>query len=651
MTAVLDAPGAAFGINTLPPVPEAVHFGPTWDLNPDWVPGSDVSKYVLPEITLGWQIVTWIEGIPELGVPANLNALDDTDDNGDPLPFKLTDEQVRFLLWMYAIDEHGDFTYRDIVLQRLKGWGKDPLAAVICAVEFVGPCRFAGWAGDDYPFMGLTKNDPVARSHPRAWIQLAAVSKEQTKNTMTLFPGLFTKECIAEHGIDIGKTVIYAYGGQRRIEAVTSAPATLEGGRPTLVVKNETHHWKENNDGHAMADVIERNVTKSKGGKARTLSITNAFEPSENSVAQQERESWEDEIASGWGSTTMYDSLEAAPGALIRIPPIWTGEVDEVGRKLKRDATKEEVIGYISAVVAGVRGDADWLDIPGIVDKILKPKNSPSQMRRFYYNQVVASEDAWAHPDAIRAAIDPMAEDARALDPGDVLRAGWLVSPADPIVMFFDGSKSRDATALVGCRLSDGYTFVIGVWQKPRGERGEGWLSPRPAVDARVREAHERFNVVAFFADPSHALDDDDDERYWDSTIDGWHREYKSTYQLWAIKTGDYQHSVMWDMTSPTRQAQFVQAAERFIGELEHKNDIEEFAPTFKIDGHPALVRHMSNAKMYPHPKGYGTSLFKGSRESDKKIDLAVCAVGARMLRRLVLNREEEKEERSGVVW
>jgi len=171
-------------------------------------------------------------------------------------------------------------------------------------------------------------------------------------------------------------------------------------------------------------------------------------------------------------------------------------------------------------------------------------------------------------------------------------------------------------------------------------------------VDARVTEAHERFKVVAFFADPSHALDDDDDTRFWDEFIDGWHRKYKSRYILWAIKTGEAQHSVMWDMTSPARGAAFVAAAERFISELETKNDVEEYAPSFKIDGHPALLNHLRNAKKYPHPKGYGVSLFKGAREQSKKIDLAVCAVGARMLRRLCLNAEKPVDkERSGVVW
>ena len=86
--------------------------------------------------------------------------------------------------------------------------------------------------------------------------------------------------------------------------------------------------------------------------------------------------------------------------------------------------------------------------------------------------------------------------------------------------------------------------------------------------------------------------------------------------------------------------------------EFERKNDVEEFSPAFKIDGHPALMTHIRNARAYVHPKGYGISLHKGSRTSPRKIDLAVCVVGARMLRRLVLNKpEEEKVERTGVVW
>jgi hypothetical protein len=51
-------------------------------------------------------------------------------------------------------------------------------------------------------------------------------------------------------------------------------------------------------------------------------------------------------------------------------------------------------------------------------------------------------------------------------------------------------------------------------------------------------------------------------------------------------------------------------------------------------------------------PNKWGVSLGKEHRESARKVDLAVCAVGARMLRRLVLNKETSgKKPRSGKVW
>lgn len=658
MTAIVEE-HTALGIGELPVPPPPVSFGPTWAMNPGWTPGMPLSqKYALPERTLGWQIQAWVEGVPELGIVGNINSLDDTDEWGHPLPFRFTQEQLRFVLWMYAVDETGRFVFREIVLQRLKGWGKDPLAAVIAAVEFVGPCRFKGWAAADYVQFGLREGDPVGMRHQRSWIQIAAVSKDQTRNTMTLFPGLFTEECIKTHRIDIGKEIIYAHGGKCRIEAVTSSPRALEGGRPTLVIKNETHHWLENNEGHAMVEVIDRNVTKSKGGTARTLSITNAYNPGEDSVAQQERESWEEEVASGWRVTTMYDSLEAAPGALMYLPDVWVGNDEETGKKQFREPTEDEVRAYVSAVVEAVRGDADWLDVEAIVDKILKPapgkENSLTLSRRFYYNQVLAAEDSWVHPDAVKAAIDPYVKELRKQTGADQLRVGWApVGTDEPVVIFFDGSKSRDSTALVGCRISDGYIFLIGIWQQPKGDRGKKYLIPRAEVDHRVDEAHKRFNVVAFFADPSHALDDDDDTRYWDGYIDGWHQKYHERYLTWATKMGENSHAVMWDMTSPAHQEAFVKAAERFVGELETKNDVEEYAPSFQFDGHPALITHLHNARAYNHPKGYGISLHKGSRTSKRKIDLAVAAVGARMLRRLVTNRkkEEEKQDDIGAIW
>jgi hypothetical protein len=602
----------------------ASHLGPTWERNPDWDGVDPIGEFVLPEITLGWQVLNWIE--------KNLLS-DETGPNGEPLPWQPTFEQIRFILWWYAIDERGVFVYREGILQRLKGWGKDPIAAVLAAVELVGPCRFTGWLTLDRPDLDLLEGDPFAVEHQRAWIQIAAVSKDQTRNTSTLFPGLFSAECIKEHDIDLGKEIIYAHHGARRIECVTSSPATLEGGRPTFVIKNETHHWLANNEGHEMAAVIERNATKSKDGAARTLSITNAYEPSQGSVAQVEREAWEAEDAGLAVATgVLYDSLEAPPEARLR-PPREDGDPDP---------TDDEIKAYLAAIVNAVRGDASWLNVERTVASILDRKNPPSRSRRFWFNQIDAAEDAWIDPAAIALAESPLARQERERGATDWSQA--LVLPGEEVVLFFDGSKSEDSTGIVGCRLSDGYVFTVGVWQKPHGDRGKGWLAPREAIDRRFRDAMERFNVVAAWADPSHAKDDEDDSRYWDGIIDGWHRDFKDKLSLWATKTGDAQHSIMWDMTSPQRTAQFVAAAERFVEEMENLNDVEQFDPLFQHDGHPALVNHLRNAK--EHPSKWGTSLMKETRESAKKIDLAVCAVGARMLRRIYLNRDPDQPEK-----
>lgn len=617
MAALLeDAPEMKYEI-------EPVCLGPTWKRD-------DAGKFLLPEKTLGWQIIAWVH--------SNIQG----PDGGK---FRFTREQVRFILHWYAVDSRGKFLWRDGILQRIKGWGKDPFAAVIALVELVGPCRFDKWATEDIPLMGIKAGDPIARDNKVAWVQVAAVSASQTKNTMLCFPWMITDDFKKKYRMVVGKEIIYAYGGSRRIEAVTSSPRALEGGRPSFVIRNETHHWLANNEGHEMDAVIERNSTKSADGAARALSITNAYAPHEDSVAQRQREAWENE-ESGLNMRTgvLYDSLEA-PQTIGLKPPRPEEIKDEKFDELYGEMTKQ----WLSAIIMAVRGDATWLDVERITQSIMDKKNPTSRSKRFWLNVITTTEDAWLDYEAIKAAVSVIAKGGRDFN-HDQLRAGWLPMPDEEIVVFGDGSKSDDSTALVGCRLSDGYTFLIGVWQKPSGERGKGWLAPRAEVDARVTEMFERFNVVAFWFDPSHAKDDEDDSRYWDGLIDDWMLRYATRLNLWPVKTGLKRHAVMFDMTSPERSALFVVAAETFVEEMQALDDVEEFRPLFEICGHPALLNHLQNARIYPTK--WGTSLSKEGRESAKKIDAAVCAVGARMMRRLYRNDALELEKpRSGAVW
>ena len=398
-----------------------------------------IGPRTVPKRTLGWEILGWTKEYllqpdgPEAGQPWNF-----------------TDEQSLFILNWYAIDKTGRFVYRYGMLRRMKGWGKDPVGAALCCIEFVGPCRFERWEG----------KQPVAQSHYAAWVQVAAVSRDQTRNTMTLFPGMLSPKAIEEFGIDMGKEIIYAEHGRKRIEAVTSSPRALEGGRSTFILKNETHHWLAPNEGHEMAKVIARNAAKSRDGSSRVLAISNAHAPGEDSDAEHDFEAWK-KIDQGLSLATgiLYDCSEAP-------------ETD-----LDDDAS-------VLAGINAVRGDSFWVSPERLLAEIRDPRTTPAMARRFYLNQIVAEEDK----------------------PFDSKRWGELANPelvADGrlITLGFDGSENRDHTALIGTDILTGYQWVVGYWQPEELPDGEMRINVA-SVDETVQYAFEKWQVWRMYADP-----------------------------------------------------------------------------------------------------------------------------------------------------
>lgn len=560
--------------NTPPPSDllwDPVRIGPTWQWDNGWV---------LPTYSLGWRVLAWCGKWLR-------------DKHGNPWQF--TPEQTRFILWYFSVEEDGSFTYHSAVLQRLKGWGKDPVAACLAMAACFAEVTFDHWDGDQ----------PVGREEPNAWVQIVAVSQEQTKNTMKLFPSLVPAETRLRYGIQIGKLNVYGLGDTRQIEAVTSSPLAIEGGRPTQTIRAETQNWNSSNGGHEMAGAMEGNAAKSEGGAARMLDICNAYRPDEDSVGQRAREAWEstqgdeaDESERQDNSAmvgVLYDSLEAPPEA-----------------PLTADAAPE--------VLRAIRGDSVWLDTkPGgrIVKSILNLQNPPSESRRKWYNQIGASEEAWVSPIEWDLCADP-----RELVDGD------------RVVLFFDGSKSDDATALVGCRLEDGYVFRVGIWERP--PKTEYWIVDRDDVSLRVEKAFDTWDVVGLWGDPSDARDDDTGERFWEPYLDKWAAEYKKRLRLPAVKSGDGAHMVTWDMRSPAHQKLFVEHAERFTSDV-HEGQLPH-------DGNRRFRQHVINARRRPNK--WGVSLGKENRESKKKVDAAVCAVGARMMWRLALAKGVRPNQR-----
>lgn len=528
-----------------------VTIGPTWQR-------TDEGLWLLPERSLGWDVLgwcgTWLQ-------------------HGRDRPWRFTDEQARFVLWWYALDDQGRFLDHDGVLQRLKGWGKDPVGACLLAVELLGPCRFYDFDDDD---------TPIATDVPDAWVQTAAVSLEQTKNTMRLLPGLFTAAAKKRFRLQIGIEQAYAFKGERFLQAVTSSPATLEGARSTFVLLNETQHWTASNQGHEMAAVVERNTTKSPDGAARTLRITNAPEPGEDSVAERDRDAYE-AIVTGKSDEDLgllYDSLEASPKAPLSI-----------------EAAPD--------VVRGIRGDSVWLNPERIVKSIKDPRNPASRSRRFWYNQIVAAEDAWAAPHEV----DRIAE-LLVAEQGEIITLG------------FDGSKSHDSTALIGCRVSDGHVFTLEIWQAKTDD--EEWEIDRIAVDAEVAKAFRTYDVVGFYSDV----------HPFESYIDAWAEEFGEGLLVKASP----RHVIGWDMRS--RGDAFTKAAESF-----HDAMVEQ---QFTFDGDPRLRAHIVNARRRPNRAG--VSFGKEHRESRRKVDGLAAAVLARLARQdyIALPAKKKRRKKTG---
>lgn len=528
--------------------------------------------------------------------------------------WRFTPAQRRWLWFWYAVRPDGRWLYRSGVKRGAKGTGKDPLIAAMVHGELWAPTRIADYDGTPPAFLheaGWKGPWPRGRAHRMPLVQIGANSEAQGMDTLRVVNGMVGAELSEELGWDGGILRSQMHDGGR-VELLTMSERTAEGDPATAIFLNETHHMTESSGGTRLAAVGRRNAAKSPGGRARVAEFTNAHQPGENSTAEASFDAWQQQVA---GKTRrediLYDSREAPPHLRLNV--------------------EEELEEGIAAAYA----DSPWTDLERIRDEAQDPRVSLAESTRYYFNALPTNEDAW---------VDPRNWDRLVRD--------LVVVDKEPIVLFLDCSKSSDATALVGCRLSDGHIMSLGGWQRPHGDRGTGWLAPKADVDAAVRAAKDRWTVTWFGVDPSPAKDDETEALYWGPLVDEWHRLFRETVVLWATP-GVKGSAVAFDMRLSVsggvdRNRLFTEAA------MQTAVDIDEWdgktgEPPLTHDGDPMMRVHVHNARRRTNQ--WGVSLGKQTRDSKKLVDYAVTAVGARMGRRLVLNSGKTVEERSGVVY
>jgi phage terminase large subunit-like protein len=196
------------------------------------------------------------------------------------------------------------------------------------------------------------------------------------------------------------------------------------------------------------------------------------------------------------------------------------------------------------------------------------------------------------------------------------------------VVLFFDGSKSRDATALIGCTVNAGHVFTLGVWEPDPND--DNSTVDQADVDLTVMQAFENLHVVAFFADV----------REWEQfTLTAWPQQYKDKLKVWAAPQARPPQPIAWDMRGHSYE--FAKATEACLEEIE--------GGAFTHDGNSAVARHMANARRRPYRDA--VAIGKESPASPRKIDAAVCVIGARMVRRIVLGSGVKLDKRRRAVF
>lgn len=513
--------------------------------------------------TLGYEVIDWITAF--LAAP----------DRGEYEPFLLYPEQEDFVLRFYEINPWtGKRKYRRGVISRPRGWGKSPFLAALACVEALGPVVPNGWDADGQP-VGMPWTEVRT-----PLVQIAAVSETQTKNTWAPLLEMLQGPVIDEYpGLEPLDTFVNLPRG--RIEYIASSARTVKGNKPVFAVLDQTEEWVKSNGGLNLFGKMKNNAAKIGGSFVES---PNAFIPGEGSVAEQSAAFWA-AIQEGRAkdSGLHYDHREAPPETDVA-----ERESLVAGLRIAYGDSSAHPDGCVIHDPPCTPGHVD-LDV--LVATIWDPTSDTQESRSDFLNQVTHASDAWLSQPEWKACYSPDA----------------IVADKDPITLGFDGSRKRnrgvtDATALVGCRVSDGHIFEIRVWEQPEGPAGEDWQVPTVEVEAEVRRAFDRYNVVGFYADPAK----------WEGFIAQWEAAFGKKLKVKSTRD----HPIEWWMTGG-RSLLIVRALEQF------HNAVVDAELTH--DGSSVLTRHVLNARR--RVSRSGIQIAKEHPDSARKIDAAVAAV------------------------
>lgn len=496
--------------------------------------------------TLGPQVCDFIEEFLVFG-PGDLR--------GEPAV--LDDEKRALIYRMYEVypkshREAGRRRFRRVAISLRKGTAKTELAAWIAAVELHpdGPVRCDGFDARGQP-VGVGVVDP--------YIPLIAYTEEQSEELAYGALLAILGEGPLANDFDLGLTRILRKDGAGKAVALAGAPGPRDGARTTWECFDETHRMTRQSQRDAHRTMLA-NLPKRRLADAWALETTTAFSPGAGSIAED----------------TM-DYARLIDRGKIQDPKLFffhrqAGD----GHDLQ---TKE---GIRAAIIEASGPAAAWSDIDGIAHQWQDPTADRSFLERVWLNRPTKGSER---------AFDVQAWKTLAREGGGWPEKGRLIT------LGFDGSRFRDATALVGCDIIDGYLFLLGLWEEP--PHVTEWEVPVPEVHEAVQEAFATWKVWRMYADPP----------YWDGAIAEWVGKYGETrvIEWWTNRPRQMGYCVRGFVTALTG------------GDVSH-------------DGSADLGRHLGNAVKRPLPArdDEGRPLWtiqKERHDSPHKIDAAMAAL------------------------
>jgi phage terminase large subunit-like protein len=421
---------------------------------------------VVPELDMSWPtlgplVCEWLEAFLVYG-PGDLRGQ----------PYRLDDEKRALIYRMYEIyppghAQVGRRRFKRCAVSLRKGSAKTEFAAAIAAAELHpdAPVRCDGFDASGRP-VGVGVRDP--------YIPLVAYTEEQSEDLAYGALYVMLSEGPLADDFDIGLERIMRKRGDGKAVALASAPDSRDGARTTFEHFDETHRFTLPRLKQAHQTMIA-NLPKRRLADAWALETTTAPSPGEGSVAEH----------------TMAYARQVASGAIADARLFYFHRQASD----KHDLSTDE--GVRAAVLEASGPVAEWSDIETIVEQWRDPSSDRTYLERVWLNRVIRGTERAFDAEAWRQ-----------------LAERRTIADRELIVLGFDGSRVKDATALVATHVTTAFQWLLGIWQRPYNV--DEWEVPVHEVDAAVADAFHRFNVWRMYADPP----------YWETYIAKWQGEY-----------------------------------------------------------------------------------------------------------------------------